>query len=341
MSLDVNEFIYSLPPERIAQYPLKDRDQSKLLVYDKGTIRHEAFHRIAEILPDGATLFFNDTKVIPARLFFKKETGAVIEVFLLHPVKPSTLVLDAMQSTGATAWKCTIGNLKRWPLGTSLEQKINDVTLEATLLNRDENIVEFKWNTRHTFVEVVALAGKIPLPPYLKREAEEADKERYQTLYSMNEGAVAAPTAGLHFTHAVFEALEKKKIKKEFLTLHVSAGTFQPIKVNNVWDHTMHQEQIIVTRSNVKNMLQSKYTVAVGTTSLRTLESVYWFGAKLLQDPKALFDIQQHDPYTHSVPSSYKDALTAILKHMDQQGVSSLTGETSIYIIPGYSFKSC
>lgn len=341
MSLDVNEFIYSLPPERIAQYPLKDRDQSKLLVYDKGTIRHEAFHRIAEILPDGATLFFNDTKVIPARLFFQKETGAVIEVFLLHPVKPSTLVLDAMQSTGANAWKCTIGNLKRWPSGTSLEQKINDVTLEATLLNRDENIVEFKWNTRHTFVEVVALAGKTPLPPYLKREAEEADKERYQTLYSMNEGAVAAPTAGLHFTHTVFEALEKKKIKKEFLTLHVSAGTFQPIKVNNVWDHTMHQEQIIVTRSNVENMLQSKYTVAVGTTSLRTLESVYWFGAKLLQDPKALFDIQQHDPYTQSDPSSYKDALTAILKHMDQQGVSSLTGETSIYIIPGYTFKSC
>lgn len=341
MSLDVSQFFYTLPPERIAQYPLSMRDESKLLVYNRGTIHHKAFRQITEILPEQTTLFFNDTKVIPARLIFQKETGALIEVFLLHPLQPSSLLLDAMQSTGVTVWKCAIGNLKRWPAGSPIAKKIAGVTLEAILLNRDENIVEFRWNGDCTFAEIVNLAGKTPLPPYLKRDAVESDKERYQTVYSSHDGAVAAPTAGLHFTDTLFDSLKEKNIKTDFLTLHVSAGTFQPIKVSQAQDHIMHQEQIIVTRSNVENMLGSKYTVAVGTTSLRTLESVYWFGAKLLTDPTAPFDIKQQDPYTQNELPSYHDALRAILLRMDRQETSTMTGETSIYIMPGYSFKSC
>jgi S-adenosylmethionine:tRNA ribosyltransferase-isomerase len=341
MSLDINEFIYTLPQERIALYPLKDRDQSKLLIYEKGKIRHETFQALTKFLPENATLFFNDTKVIPARILFQKETGAIIEVFLLHPVKPSNLMLDAMQATGRCSWKCTIGNLKRWPSGSSITKKLDAASLNASLLDRNENIVEFTWESSHTFGQILDLIGKTPLPPYLKREVEEADKTRYQTVYSAYEGAVAAPTAGLHFTDAVFESLDQKGIKKDFLTLHVSAGTFQPIKVNNVLEHTMHQEQIIVSKKNVENMLRSKFTVAVGTTSLRTLESVYWFGVKLLKNTEAEFIINQHDPYTQEDLPSYEKSLNAIIAHMDRLNISTITGETSIYIVPGYVFRSC
>jgi S-adenosylmethionine:tRNA ribosyltransferase-isomerase len=341
MSLNINEFIYNLPQERIAQYPLAERDQSKLLVYDKGKIRHETFRSLPEFLPGNATLFFNDTKVIPARILFQKETGAMIEVFLLHPVKPSSMMLHTMQATGRCAWKCVIGNLKRWPPGSSLTKKLDTINLSASLLSRDENVVEFSWDSKHNFAQILEFIGKTPLPPYLKRDVEEGDKTRYQTVYSSIEGAVAAPTAGLHFTERVFESLRQKGITKDFLTLHVSAGTFQPIKVSNVLDHTMHQEQMVVSRKNVENMLRSRFTIAVGTTSLRTLESVYWFGVKLLKDPETEFVIDQQDPYTqHDLPS-YEESLHAIIDHMDRLHISTVTGETSIYIVPGYIFRSC
>ena len=298
MKLDVNDYTYNLPQERIALYPLPQRDQSKLLVYDQGNIHHKIFTDLVDFLPSGASLFFNETKVIPARLFFQKETGATVEIFLLHPTKPSTLLIEAMQATTTCTWKCTIGNLKRWSSDTPLSAVVAGAKLVATLENREEGIVQFTWDGQQTFAAILQRTGNTPLPPYLKRKSEDSDKERYQTVYSTNEGAVAAPTAGLHFTSAVFESMKKKNIPTDFLTLHVSAGTFQPIKVKNAWEHTMHEEQIVVSRRNIENLLKSKTAVAVGTTSLRTLESLYWFGTKLIKNPKATFNIAQQDPYT-------------------------------------------
>src|SRR5688500_2400713 len=341
MELDVNDYTYNLPEERIALYPLPQRDQSKLLVYDQGLVQHENFVNISQFLPQESTLFFNETKVIPARLHFKKASGASIEIFLLHPVKPSVLLLDAMQAKHHCSWKCTIGNLKRWTSGTTLLLTLDGVKIDAFLEDRNEGIVRFSWSGDYTFAEVLQRTGNTPLPPYLKRNAEETDKERYQTVYSNKEGAVAAPTAGLHFTTSVFKSLLDKRIQTDFLTLHVSAGTFQPIKVKNAWEHTMHQEQLLVSRQNIENILTSKNVVAVGTTSLRTLESLYWYGVKLLDNPEAEFIISQQDPYMRKDLPSVKSALQALLKRMDTRQIDTVTGETSIYIVPGYTFKVC
>ncbi len=341
MKLDINEFLYRLPEERIAQYPLKQRDQSNLLVYKKGTIQHEKFFDIAKFLPADAALFFNETKVIPARLQFEKETGAQIEIFLLHPVKPSALLIEAMQTVNNCSWKCAIGNLKRWTENVPLLQHTQEISLQASLKDRENGIVEFSWTGDNSFAEILRLIGETPLPPYLKRKAEQTDKESYQTIYSSSEGAVAAPTAGLHFTPDVFEALIKKNIQRNFLTLHVSAGTFQPIKVQNAWEHTMHMEQIVVSRETIENLVSGKYVVAVGTTSLRTMESLYWYGVKLIEDPMSIFHVAQHDPYTLQQGVSRSASLEAILQFMNVNKKTSITGETSIYIVPGYTFKMC
>jgi S-adenosylmethionine:tRNA ribosyltransferase-isomerase len=341
MKLDVNDYLYNLPNERIAQYPLVQRDQSKLLVYDKGTIRHQKFTNLVDFLPPEATLFFNETKVIPARLFFQKETGAVIEIFLLNPLKPSTLLLEAMQVSQTCTWKCTIGNLKRWPDGSLLSKKMDEIVLTATLQDREEGIVTFTWNGAFTFADILQHTGNTPLPPYLKRPPEEADKERYQTVYSNQEGAVAAPTAGLHFTSKIFDSLKQKNITTEFLTLHVSAGTFQPIKAKNALEHIMHQEQVVISRKNIENLLTSKSVVAVGTTSLRTLESLYWYGVKLMDNPETTFIIEQQYPYIHNQLPAASAALTAVLQYMETHNKDTITGETSIYIVPGYIFRLC
>lgn len=340
MQLDVNEFTYTLPPERIAQYPLAERDHSKLLVYDKGVIAHQKFYNIAEFLPEKSSLFFNETKVIPARLHFYKATGAAIEIFLLNPVKPSVLLIESMQAYHSCTWKCVIGNLKRWT-NQPLLKNINGITLEALLVKREEGIVQFSWGSSHTFAEILGFIGETPLPPYLKRKVEDADKERYQTVYSSQEGAVAAPTAGLHFTPSVFELLKKKNIRTSFLTLHVSAGTFQPIKAQNAFEHTMHKEQLVVSRQNVEALLKSTFVTAVGTTSLRTLESLYWFGVKLWKNPQATFEITQEEIYIPQRLPSPLESLRAILIYMDQHKKETLIGETSIFIVPGYVFKIC
>ncbi|WP_276374364.1 S-adenosylmethionine:tRNA ribosyltransferase-isomerase [Chryseolinea sp. H1M3-3] len=339
MKLDVNDYTYDLPQEKIALYPLAQRDQSRLLVYHKGAVTHEKFTNIAAFLPPDASLFFNETKVIPARLLFQKETGAEIEIFLLHPIRPSTLLLEAMQVTGSCTWKCAIGNLKRWTDNITLVKKINNLTLQASLENKQEGIVTFTWTNNVSFAEIIQRAGDTPLPPYLKRNSEELDKERYQTVYSNQEGAVAAPTAGLHFTATVFESLKQRNVAVDFLTLHVSAGTFQPIKVQDPLDHVMHQEQVVVSRENIENLLKGKNIVAVGTTSLRTLESLYWFGAKLLVNPGANFTISQQDAYTYNEPPTSTAALQAVLKYMDESEKQKIVGETSIYIVPGYTFR--
>ena len=340
--LNTSDYTYDLPQEKIANYPLPRRDASRLLIYNGGKISHAAFLSLSDHLPADAFLFFNNTKVIPARLHFRKASGAVVEIFLLNPIHPSALVGEVMATTRHSVWQCTIGNLKKWPDHLSLEKMIGDTRFAATLKDREKGEVEFNWNSEQSFAEIIQLSGVTPLPPYIKRKAEEGDRERYQTIYSHFDGAVAAPTAGLHFTPEVFDKMSAKKIGHDFLTLHVSAGTFQPIKTDDPTAHVMHEEQIIVSRTNVENMLiPGRMITAVGTTSMRTLESLYWFGAKLIADPNSKFKIGQQDAYTCIDPPPEPEALKAVLEHMDRNQLDYLIGETSIFIRPGYDFRIC
>ncbi len=335
----IQDYSYKLPEDRIALHPLAERDQSKLLVYQNGDIQHSIFSALTEFIPKNSILFFNNTKVIPARLFFTKETGATIEIFLLHPVWPSPIVSLAMSVKEKSQWHCTIGNLKRWQENFLLKIETDHFKLQAQLIDKENLIVEFQWSPAVlTFSEVLEKIGAIPLPPYIKRKVEGNDQERYQTVYSKEDGAVAAPTAGLHFTEKIFSSLNKKEIATEYLTLHVSAGTFQPVKVEDATKHRMHSEQVIVTKQNIENILSGKTTVAVGTTSLRTLESLYWYGVKLRNDPKAEFTISQNEPY-QLMPANKMEAMDSILKKMETENTDQLMGETSIYILPGYDFK--
>ena len=338
MQIKISDYTYNLPEEKIALHPLTQRDESKLLVYHNEKITHTHFYKLADFIPKNSILFFNNTKVIPARLFFQKETGAVIEIFLLDPVAPLPVVALAMNVKGKCRWHCTIGNLKRWKENAHLQFTIQHLTLSAKLIDREKGIVEFEWNLPITFSEVIQQIGAIPLPPYIHRKAQTEDKERYQTIYSKEDGAVAAPTAGLHFTKKVFNSLQQKNIETEYLTLHVSAGTFQPVKVENANEHTMHAEQVVITRKNIEQLLSNKKIVAVGTTSLRTLESIYWYGIKLLNNFKSEFIIHQNDAYQLQ-PKEIHEGLNAILKKMDDENTNQLLGETSIFIMPGYDFK--
>jgi len=344
MKLNIADYTYELPANRIALFPLAKRDHSKLLVYQEGSISHRRFTDLTDLLPPNTLLYFNNTKVIPARLHFQKDTGATIELFLLNPIKPSILLVEAMQAHSSCTWKCTIGNLKRWSPDTILKRTLAPgITLEACLLNKDECLVEFKWTGSLSFAEILQYSGETPLPPYLKRSAEESDKDRYQTIYSTHEGAVAAPTAGLHFTDTVFESLHAKGITHDFVTLHVSAGTFQPVKVADALEHTMHSEQIVITRENVINLLQpGKFIVPVGTTSMRTLESLYWFGVKLLNNSESDLIIDQHYAYQqHNNLPTKEESLQAVLHYMNTHECDSITGHSSIFIHPGYKFKMC
>lgn len=337
-----SDYSYDLPPEKIAIYPLPQRDSSRLLVYRHGDISHTVFRSLPEELPENSFLFFNNTKVIPARLHFKKESGALIEIFLLNPLQPSVLLAQAMAATQTCRWQCTIGNLKKWPEGVALEKSIGDIVLKARIFDRQRGIVDFFWEGRLVFADVIRRGGETPLPPYIKRKAESSDAERYQTVYSDREGAVAAPTAGLHFTEKVFRSLEEKDIHHDFLTLHVSAGTFQPIKVDDPDQHVMHEEQIIVNRRNIDNLLAAdRFIIPVGTTSMRTLESLYWYGAKLLKHAQCEFNVSQRDPYLIKNPPGARDALKAVSDYMERKGLEDLVGETSILIRPGYSFRIC
>ncbi|MBS1681965.1 MAG: S-adenosylmethionine:tRNA ribosyltransferase-isomerase [Bacteroidetes bacterium] len=337
-SIKTSDYTYELPEDRIAHHPLPERDQSKLLIYKDGKIEHSVFSCLSDYLPDNSVLFFNNTKVIPARLFFQKNTGAVIEVFLLDPVWPSPVVALALNAQKKSRWHCTIGNLKRWPDNFELSIANNNLVLHAQLIDRNNSVVEFSWGTPISFSEVILQFGAVPLPPYIKRKAELNDQDRYQTVYSKEDGAVAAPTAGLHFTDNVFQSFTQKNIKIEYLTLHVSAGTFQPIKVENAGEHVMHTEQIVVTKKNMEQLLTQQKIICVGTTSLRTIESVYWYGVKLINNPSVDFIIDQNDAYRFK-PVKIGAAVEAVLKKMDQNKTDQLLGETSIYIMPGYEFK--
>jgi S-adenosylmethionine:tRNA ribosyltransferase-isomerase len=345
-SIDLKAYEYTLPEERIAKFPLEKRDSSKLLEYKRGTIHHRHFFDLPDLLDADSLLVYNNTKVIPARLIFQRQTGARIEVFLLHPTAPSRIMSEIMTSKKPVIWETMIGNLKKWKEEETLQGIIQidakEVILNARLVSKELMQVEFSWNDAEiAFVDLVEACGETPLPPYLNRKAEENDKSRYQTVYSEKEGAVAAPTAGLHFTDEVFEALRKKGIQEAALTLHVSAGTFQPIKVQTVEEHPMHSEQLEIKRETIEKLLShSEKIVAVGTTSVRTLESMYWYGVQLIENRGNRFEIEKLAPYGKRIYlPSRKEALQAILKELDKIGSDTLFGTTSIFIFPGYKFQ--
>ena len=342
--IDLDQYTYHLPQERIAQYPLPQRDHSKLLVYSGGQIQHDQFNHITDHLPNGCTLVFNDTKVIPARLIFQKPTGATIEVFLLDPIAPSTDIHQAMQATGSCTWNCMIGNKKRWkahqPLLKTILVDKKEVTLTAKL--QDSNQVQLTWDDASIpFVDLIQHAGQVPLPPYMRRKAEKTDQKRYQTVYSKSHGAVAAPTAGLHFTDALLKMLDHQGVKKEYLTLHVGAGTFQPIKETNAVHHPMHGEQMVISQQNIDQLLLAEHLVAVGTTSLRSLESLYWYGVKLYNGDGDEFHIGKLDPYqVYPELPDFKQSLQMVKARMQEQHLAQITGYTEIFIFPPYRMRS-
>ncbi len=335
MNLKLDDFLYDLPNNKIARQPANERGQSKLLFYDRGSISHHSFSMIEKLLPRESLLVFNDTKVIPARLILYKETGARIEIFLLEPIKPSSVHEEVMNEKKTCSWKCMIGNAKKW----KITSRIMLSTFQFEVIRISENEVQFRWENGSSFSDLLTKIGKIPLPPYIDREVEEEDKARYQTVYSKMKGAVAAPTAGLHFSKEIIEKLNVSKIRTDFLTLHVSAGTFQPIKFEKIEEHPMHNEQVWISKGNIENLLNHKTAIAVGTTSMRTMESLYWYGVKLLQGEEKFF-INKNDPY-HLKKENRNKALTAILSHMDRHGVDKIGGKTEIFIYPGYEFQIC
>ena len=346
--IKISEFNYPLPDERIAKFPLSERDQSKLLVYRRGEVSEDRFTSLPNYLEAGEMMVFNNTKVIQARLHFRKETGALIEVFCLEPIAPNDYVLS-FQQTHQCAWLCMIGNLKKWKEGTlkrTIQVKGKDVTLCATRgeCRGTSHWVDFSWDDDSlTFADVLEAEGELPIPPYLNRETQESDKRTYQTVYSKIKGSVAAPTAGLHFTEKVLKALDDKGIDREELTLHVGAGTFKPVKSEEIEGHEMHTEYISVNKRTIQKLIaHGGQTIAVGTTSVRTLESLYYIGILLSQNPEANQEelhIKQWMPYENTLMLSAVESLQHILDYMDRHSLDALHTSTQIIIAPGYEYK--
>jgi len=342
----IEDYNYDLPDSRIAKYPLAKRDSSKLLVYKNGKISDFVFSDLYKCLPADSLLVFNNTKVIQARLHFKKTTGAQIEIFCLEPHIPHDYLLN-FQQTRSCSWVCLIGNLKKWKEG-ELTKEIplgkEFVTIKARrgLPHGDAHIVEFEWdNPAVTFSEILEVLGKLPIPPYLNRDSEEQDKQTYQTVYSKIDGSVAAPTAGLHFTPEVFRSLEDKGIKTAEITLHVGAGTFRPVKSEQIKDHLMHSEFISVKREFIEQLLNYKGTViAVGTTSVRTLESLYYLGMLLEKEKNPAMHVSQWQPYDKTGNFITKEkALSNLIDYLHSHKLNTLIADTQIIIAPGYKFK--
>jgi S-adenosylmethionine:tRNA ribosyltransferase-isomerase len=348
-STRIENFKYDLPGSGIARYPLADRSASKLLLYQKGDISQDRFRSLPEHLPSGAWLVFNNTRVIQARLNFIKETGARIEIFCLEPIHPADYE-QAFQAENKATWLCLVGNAKKWKSGPiSLHTSINgaELKLQAYLIERSGEgfKVEFRWQQSGvTFGEIIEQSGSTPIPPYLNRKAEESDRERYQTIYSMNNGSVAAPTAGLHFTGEMMRQLEQEKIPMAHVTLHVGAGTFVPVKEKNARDHSMHSELVVVTRSFLEQWLKkSDGLIAVGTTSTRSLESLYWLGIKMKEqtptDPSSLSILQwDNENLPQEIPLS--KSIEALLEYCKQHELEYLHFSTQLMIVPGYRFRT-
>ena len=348
--IQIKNFNYNLPDERIAKFPLAKRDNSKLLLYRHGEVAEDVFHNIAQYLPKGALMVFNNTKVIQARLHFRKETGALIEVFLLEPYMPADYE-QMFQTTGHCSWLCMIGNLKKWKEGTlkrTFDVKGKEVTLVA---ERKEDVhksyrVDFSWDASDvSWAELLDAVGELPIPPYLNRETQESDKTTYQTVYSKIKGSVAAPTAGLHFTPEVLADIDRHGIDREELTLHVGAGTFKPVKSEEIQDHEMHTEYICVHRQTLEKLIRHEAkAIAVGTTSVRTLESLYYIGVKLektLDLSEEELHVCQWEPYENAVakPITPIKAIENILAYLDKHGLSALHASTQIIIAPGYEYN--
>ncbi len=347
--IKISDYDYPLPESKIARYPLPERDHSKLLVYDKKRpISQDVFYRLPEYLPPETMLVFNNTKVIHARLLFQKPSGAGIEIFCLYPVEPPEYNLT-FQKKGDSIWACMIGNSKRWKKGflrIAIPYAGCELILQAEKVGISGNVVlvRFSWNDPDVdFAGILDRFGNVPLPPYLNREAEESDKTAYQTVYSRIKGSVAAPTAGLHFTRQIFEKLEEKKIQRTEITLHVGAGTFQPVKEESVAMHRMHTEFFEVSQSAISIIIEHiDSLVAVGTTSVRTIESLYWLGVKLAIGNLPVHDhpaISQWDPYTLNSDMPQVSALECVLYFMKERKLDLLQTSTSLMIVPGYQFR--
>jgi len=343
-NVDLGNFDYELPDNRIAAYPLEQRESSKLLVYRNSEIKHHSFKEIPDLIPENSLLVFNETRVIPARLTFKKETGAIIEILLNLPVWPDKEVSKAMKAKKNCIWSCLIGNFKKWKNNQTLSKNVgrrNYFNFQASIVNRELGHIKFSWNIDISFAECLEAMGKVPLPPYIKRVPENFDKERYQTIFSLNPGAVAAPTAGLHFTRDILNELKSRNILADYVTLHVSAGTFQPIKHHNVSEHPMQNEQIVINLKNIDNLANAEKIIAVGTTSMRTIESLYWYGVKLKTGDRD-FRIEKLFPYKHiNTKITLNNSLQEVKNYMLKENIDTLHGETEIFIIPGYKFRVC
>ncbi|MFT3749664.1 MAG: S-adenosylmethionine:tRNA ribosyltransferase-isomerase [Agriterribacter sp.] len=350
--LSIKNFTYHLPDNRIAQHPLAHRDASKLLIYNNGNIAEDIYRNIAAHIPAGALLVFNNTKVVEARLKFKKTSGGGIEIFCLSPHSQYHDVTAAMLQKEKVWWNCLIGGASKWKPGMQLEKiisaPIGDIVLKAAIVERNpENfVVELSWQPGDlSFAEILHYAGEIPLPPYMKRDAEKEDAERYQTIYAVHHGSVAAPTAGLHFTDDVFASFAKRNIYTGFVTLHVGAGTFKPVKAARMHDHAMHAEFIEVTAATIEQLSEHAGNIfCVGTTSLRTVESLYWIGVKLIQHPgitEGDISINQWEVYDtlNALNIPVKDALNTLLKWMHENNLQKLVTQTQILIAPGYDFR--
>lgn len=348
-TVSIEQYDYPLPQERIAQYPLANRDESKLLVYNH-LLQTSDFRSLADFLPENALLVFNNTKVVQARLNFQKESGSQIEIFCLEPVEPTREIQEAFFQKETSVWKCLVGNRKKWKSGIlKMEFEIDGqkavLSAERLYNEAESSFIRFCWSPENLrFAEVLEQIGKVPLPPYMHRQAEEEDRKRYQTIYARHDGSVAAPTAGLHFTEAVFETLRNKAISSDYVTLHVGAGTFKPVSCESVINHHMHTEQILVNRSLIENLIKKKHhqLIAVGTTSIRTLESLFWLGTKMHYFPNQKnYVLSQWEAYELGKKPhlSLQMALQEILLYLDKKHEDIFHSETQILIGPGYDFQ--
>lgn len=344
--IHIEDYNYGLDDSRIAKYPLPERDASKLLHYKNGVVEETIFRQLPDLLPENALMVFNDTKVVPARLHFQRETGAIIEVFCLEPVQPVEYN-TAFAATASCSWKCVIGNAKKWKDDTlhlynpDGNDAIAQMGLEAVLESREgqTGVVRFQWTCGAPFSRVLELAGTVPIPPYLNRESETIDTERYQTLYAHIRGSVAAPTAGLHFTQDVLDRIKGKGIETENVCLHVGAGTFLPVKSSLVSEHPMHREPFTVSKALLKELSAlDRPLIAVGTTSVRTLESLYYIGVSILETG-APADVAQWAPYQREYSFTTPEALQAIVDYLDREGLDALVAGTRIIIVPGFRFR--